>query len=157
MSSENERDASASTRKGKKKILMLVLVLMLASRPFSRWNKQCYACACVCVASENQAYLTRNVLGGAADSRNNWSDKIIRFENFIFEVNGWGSWSSENLVWTSGWHLIGSCFACVNGVMDARGTFGESNWVAQGVAERNSSFLSRLSNCPAYITRYTHS
>ncbi len=52
----------ASTRKGTLFILVLVLalVLMLASRSFSRWNKCCYAgeCAeaCVCVATENQAY-----------------------------------------------------------------------------------------------------
>ena len=28
---------------------------MLASTPFSRWNKRSYASACACVASENQA------------------------------------------------------------------------------------------------------
>ena len=42
---------------------------------------------------------------------------------------------------------IGSCLACVNRVMDARGKFGEherSVRVARGVAESNSSFLSAL-------------
>ena len=42
---------------------------------------------------------------------------------------------------------IGSCLACVDRVMDARGKFGEherSVRVARGAAESNSSFLSAL-------------
>ncbi len=53
------RRHNASTRNGKN--LIIVLVLMLASRPFSRWNKSCYACVCACVcvcfASENQVLM----------------------------------------------------------------------------------------------------
>ena len=46
-------------------MLVLMLVYMLVSRPFSRWDESCYACvfacACICVASENQVsvYLRR--------------------------------------------------------------------------------------------------
>ena len=44
---------SASTRKNGK---FFILVLMAASRPFSRWSKKYFVCACifVCIANENQ-------------------------------------------------------------------------------------------------------
>ena len=51
MSSENERDASTRKRKVLILVFVFALVLMLASRPFSRWNKH----TCACVPSENQA------------------------------------------------------------------------------------------------------